>query len=410
MFTKTKKIQEKNNDLKNNHYFSIPKKIQENINEKWFALYNWIWEQDVKQSIERDFLKLLNKLWTIWAVVLILPTIILLWNKNPLAYPVFFWLLWIINIFFLIYLLIIAIKRSSILRKNAYILITDKAVSINWKIKYIKENKIFSNKNLQQISELFEEELFKESKIKKSKQWFRKQVIDKITSWYWKILNSVSRTSRNNWWWVILLLALYTVYVVSVWLIYFIWIFFIWIFWNLLSYINKQILITTGHEITTINDYFEKIEKNSNNLVKEKNDLTTLLNQASNNNWKDSLLIKINNWIKKINKNASNAVDSSLNLKNVINKSKYKEMFNFSIYNSWIKKQIYIPLSEILKLLEKNLNSLKLNLENIEKEILKTTDESFKWPLVVSKTRTEVQIKNLEKHILWIKHYIDKLK
>ena len=410
MLTKTKTIKEKNNDLKNNHYFSIPKNIQKNINERWFALYNWIWTQDIKQSIERDFLKLLNKLWTIWAIVLILPTIILLWIKSPLAYPVFFWILWIINIIFLIYLLIIAIKRSSILRKNAYVLITDKAVSINGKIKYIKENKIFSNKNLKQISELFEEELFKKSKIEKSKQWFRKQVIDKVKYWYWKIVNSTSSSSRDNWWWLILLLALYTAYVASVWIIYFIWIFFIWIFWNLLSFINKQILLTTGHIITTINDYFEKIENNSNNLVKEKNDLTILLNQASNNNWKDSLLIKINNWIKKINTNASNAIDSSLNLKNVINNSKYKEIFNFSIYNSWIKKQIYIPLSEILNLLEKNLNLLKLNLENIEKEILKITDESLKWPLVTSKTRTEMQIQNLEKHILWIKHYINKLK
>ncbi len=410
MLTKTKKIQEKNNDLKTNHYFSIPEKIQEKISERWFALYNWIWEQDVKQSIERDFLKLLNNLWVAWALILIIPTVILLYMKSPFAYAFFWWILLIINLLFFIYLTFIAIKRSSILRKNSHILITDTAVSINWKIKNIKENKIYSNENLSKISNLFEEPLFSESNIHKSKKWFTKEVMNKLTSWYWKIFKMWSWRSRNSWQLILLLVALYTAYVVSLWLIYFVWIIFIWIFWNILSYINKQILITTGHEITTINNYFEKIEKNSNNLVKEKNELTTLLNQASDNNWKDSLLIKINNWIKKINKNASNAVDSSLNLKDVINKSKYKKMFNFSIYNSWIKKQIYIPLSEILKLLEKNLNSLKLNLENIEKEILKTTDESFKWPLVASKTRTQIQIQNLEKHILWIKHYIDKLK
>jgi hypothetical protein len=53
-------------------------------------------------------------------------------------------------------------------------------------------------------------------------------------------------------------------------------------------------------------------------------------------------------------------------------------MFNFSIYNSWIKKQIYIPLKQILYLLQKNLDKLNENKTNIETEIFKTIDDSFK--------------------------------
>jgi len=44
-------------------------------------------------------------------------------------------------------------------------------------------------------------------------------------------------------------------------------------------------------------------------------------------------------------------------------------MFNFNIYNSWIKKQIYIPLQQISDLLQKNLDELIKNKNNIEKQI-----------------------------------------
>ena len=86
MLTKTKTIVEKWNDLETNHSFSIPENIQKDINEKWFYLYNWIWEQDVKQSIERDFLKLIEKLWTFFSLTLIIPSVILLYVE---AYSVF---------------------------------------------------------------------------------------------------------------------------------------------------------------------------------------------------------------------------------------------------------------------------------------------------------------------------------
>lgn len=60
MSTKTETIKQ-NNDLDANHYFVIPKNIQKDIQNKGFYLYEWIGEQDVKQSIERDFLKMIKK-------------------------------------------------------------------------------------------------------------------------------------------------------------------------------------------------------------------------------------------------------------------------------------------------------------------------------------------------------------
>ncbi len=410
MLTKTRKIRQEKNDLETNHSFSIPKKIQEKINERWFAIYNWIWEQDVKQSIERDFLKVLNNFWIAGALLLIAPTVILISMKEPGAY-LFFWMaLLVINTLFFIYLSFLAIKRSSILRKNSQILITDKAVSINWKIKAIKENKIYSNQNLNHIATLFEEPLFWESNIAKSKKWFTKEVIDKLTSGYEKIFKMWSWRSKNSWQLVLLLLWLYTAYALSLWLIYFVWIIFIWIFWNILTYINKQILLSTGHEITTINNHFENIDKYSERLIKEKEILSNLLSKAIKNDWKDSLLLEINSWIKKINNNASLAVNNSLELKHRIQKSKYKKMFNFSIYNSWIKKQIITPLEQIKDLLNSNLLKLKETLKQITNQIKETKDNSLSWPLTANKLRIEKKIVDIEKHMKAMDIYINKLR
>jgi len=409
MLTKTKTIHEKRNDLETNHSFSIPENIKKDINEKWFHLYEWIWEQDVKQSIERDFLKLITKLWTFFSLTLIIPSIILLYIEAYLIFNFyFFWLLWIINIFLTIYLVWISIKRSNILKDNNQVLITDTSVSINWKIKKLESNKITSNYNLNNISNIFEEKLFWESHIHKSKKSFKDQVVKQITNWYAKIW---SMWRWRNWAQLMLLLwALYSVYALSLWFIYLFWIFFIWIFWNILSVINKKLLLISWHEITTINNYFENIDKDSKSLIIEKETLTTLLNQAMESNWKDSLLIKINSWIKDINKNASDAVNTSIKLRKKIESSKYHEMFNFSIYNSWIKKQIYIPLQQISDLLNVNLEKLKKNKETIEKQILETTDQSLQWPLFASKTRTIMRIEDVEKHINSINVYIEKLK
>lgn len=411
MFTKTNTYSNEKNDLEINHFFSIPENIQNNINDRWFHLYEWIWSQDVKASIERDFLKYIKKLWVIFAVLLIIPSAILFMAKDITLFIIFFvWFLWIINFIFILILTILAIKRSSILRKNAYVLITDTSISINWKIEKLNNYNINNDNKILKISELFEEELFKESNIEKTKKSFFKQVMDNIWEWYSFIFRIWKWNNKNSWQLVLLLLALYTVYALSLWLIYFVWIIFVWFFGNILSAINKKILLIKWHKITSINKHFEDIDTYSKSLVKEKNELTTLLNNAISNDWKDWLLTHINTWLENINQNADKSINTNIKLKEEINNSEYKEMFNFSIYNSWIKRQILTPLEQISELLSKNLNILSNRKQSIEKQILETTDPSLKWPLVASKTRVEMKIVEIQKHLEKINIYIDKLK
>lgn len=414
MLTKTKTYWEiDRNDLEINHSFTIPENIQNTINDRWFYMYQWIWANDVKASIERDFLKYIEKYWTIIAVLFVIPCALLFFAWNTILFIFFvIWFLLIINFIFIFILWILAIKRSSILRKNAYVLLTDSSVSLNWKIEKFKNNKLINWDNkIQEITNLFEEEIFKESNIEKTKKWFLKQVMDSFWKWYstifrlWKNSNS-----KNSWQLILVLIALYTVYALSLGIIYFFWIFFIWIFWIILNIINKKILLISGHKITSINQNFEYIDEYSNKLIIEKDNLWIQLKEAINNDWKDWLLTKINSWLENINKYADNSIKTNLKLKQEIIDSQYKDMFNFSIYNWWIKKQILTPLVQIFELLEKNLNILNENKISITRQIKDTTDPSLSGPLVASKTRIEMKIEELEKHKSMIKIYIDKLK
>ncbi|MDP2090749.1 MAG: hypothetical protein Q8K30_04070 [Candidatus Gracilibacteria bacterium] len=411
MFTKTNTYSNEKNDLEINHFFSIPENIQNNINDRGFHLYEWIGSQDVKASIERDFLKYIKKLGVIFAVLLIIPSAILFMAKDITLFIIFFvGFLGIINFIFILILTILAIKRSSILRKNAYVLITDTSISINGKIEKLNNYNINNDNKILKISELFEEELFKESNIEKTKKSFFKQVMDNIGEGYSFIFRIGKGNNKNSGQLVLLLLALYTVYALSLGLIYFVGIIFVWFFGNILSAINKKILLIKGHKITSINKHFEDIDTYSKSLVKEKNELTTLLNNAISNDWKDGLLTHINTGLENINQNADKSINTNIKLKEEINNSEYKEMFNFSIYNSWIKRQILTPLEQISELLSKNLNILSNRKQSIEKQILETTDPSLKGPLVASKTRVEMKIVEIQKHLEKINIYIDKLK
>jgi hypothetical protein len=410
MLTKTKTINEEKNDLNTNHSFSIPENIKKDISEKWFYMYNWIWEKDVKQSIERDFLKIIKSVWPVVSIILLLPaTFLMIAGAIPVWIIYFFSALALINFVLLLYLGVLSIIRSNILRKNAYVLMTDSSISVNWKIKKLNEFDI-NELDIKKISDTFEEDIFNISRIETTKKWFFDQVLWQIWDWYSKIFKFTSWRSKNSWQIMIVWLGLYTVYAFSLWLIYFVWIFFVWIFWNILSVINKKIMLISWHEITSINSNFENIDSSSKNLLKEKNNLSNLLGEAMQNDWKDSLLTKINSWIENINKNASYAVDTSIKLKKKIKESIYKEMFNFWIYNSWIKKEILVPLFQIIALLEKNLNILKEQNISITEQIKVTPDPSLSWPLVASKTRIEMRIVEIEKHISSINGYIEKLR
>jgi len=410
MEVKTKeieKIETKINDLETNHLFTIPNNIEEKINERWFFLYNWIGEKDVKESLERDFLKSIDKFWIAIALLMVIPWFIA-YSSWSIVYILA--LILILNIIFLSYLIFLSIKRSSILRKNAYVVLTNNYISINWNIKKKTDFDKTDFDKINKISTLFEEKIFEESNIKNSKSSLTKKLWEKFTLWFTNILKIWRWNSKNSWQLVLILILLYLVYAFTLLLIYIIWIFLVWIFWIFLNLINKKILLIKWHKITKINSNFENIDLFSNNLSDERTELENLLNEAKNNNWIDSLLTKINSKLELINSNANKAINTNIELKKDIENSNYKEMFDYTTYNSWIKKQIIIPLEQIKALLEKNLEILSNQKKEIQDLLKIETDPRKSWPILASKKRVEMRIEEIQIHIEKMSLFINKLK
>lgn len=400
--TKNKELEEKNLD------FSLPSHIKEEVNNKWFYLYEWISPKDVKMSIERDFLKLLNIIWLPLAIVITLLGVIFL---DSVFIFLFYWqFIFVVFIILLIYLLFSSIRKSYLFSKNAFLVLTDKYLLLNWKISNVENTKEILWKDIVKISKVFEENLFSESRIDKSKNELYKKVLSKLYSWYERIFKIMLKWNNKNMvWFGLLAWIFYTFYAILMCVIYFIWISFVWIVWIFITWINELILYKLWHEFTIINSLFLEIWRSSDNIKNEKDNLLNNLENAKKNEWKDWLLTNINDWITKINSSANNAINDSIMLKEKLFKSKHREIFNYWIYNNWIKKQVLEPLKEIYNLVKTNLDILVQTTDTVGKQILQTSDDSYKWVLNAQKVRLEMRIEELKKHLELINVYITKI-
>ena len=99
-----------------------------------------------------------------------------------------------------------------------------------------------------------------------------------------------------------------------------------------------------------------------------------------------------------------------MELKNEITSSRYSDMFQFEVYNGWIKKQISKPLEDILSLLEKNRGILEQSYNNILQQIKETEKVELQAPLKLQNKRVKMQLKELEKYIPMIQESISKLR
>lgn len=413
---------DKQNDLEINHFVKVPDKIEQEVYDKWFYAYNWIWEEDVKNSLERDYLKYLSVLAKVFIVLISIFAVILYISMDTNNANLIFFLLKILfgfivisNIWIIAVIIVKAVSRFKIFFKNAYVILTDTHIYFNGSIKKYSDIWEKDRYFLQEISETFEEPLFETSNLEVSKRKFTDKIFSIVPSQ--DILSSFWKGGRyrggNSWWIVIIILIgylLYFLWIVSVFFLYVISTIFIWIIGRIISSFSRKVLIARWHEITIITSLFEDISKKSLWLVDEKKNLIHFLNEASDNNWQDSLWTKMDKSIENINSYALGATNSSLSLKKAISNSRYKEMFNSGKYNVWIKWQIQEPLEWISKLLASNLESIKNQISAVDYEISRTQDERHIWQLGLAKQRLGMKMWELEKNKEVVDGYVVKLK
>jgi len=313
-----------------------------------------------------------------------------------------------------IYLLFLSINRSRLLSKSAFVVMTDSSISLWGKIHKLSD--ISGMKaDIDKVWETFEEDLFGESRLHKSKKWLTQDVTEQLFGWYKAIFSmaenrSFMRSDRDSAAWMLLIIALYTGYIAIMACVYFIGVLFLLLLWKLITRLNTWYLLKRWASVIKINKLFWDIDVSSDEIQWKKQALKTLLLRARENDWKDGLLLDINAGIESINDTAQNTVVQVLELKNAITSSRYSDMFRFEVYNTWIKKQISTPLKEILSLLESSRDTLILTQENINTQIKNTKKAELQWPLKLQLTRIEMQIQETENFIPKLQNSIDSLR
>lgn len=386
--------------------YKIPENIQKEINEKWFFVYNWIDEQEIKTSIQIDFLEKLY-----YASLPILIIFGAIWffvqSSSKLLILTIWWLIGFLSIIMIIYLIIISIKITLKAWKISHLIITNKYFSINKKILELQDwNKIILDKESQKIWETFDEELFKNSELKEKKDLVFKSLIKKSEENFYTILKFAEDIDKRL---VSLVYIIFGAFWVASFIIYIVWIFFAAILWIFINFAIRKYLIFKWNKILKINEDFKEIEKFSLNLINEKEILQKNLFEASENEWKDGLLLKINSWIEKVNKNANNSVNKNLELIKELKTSDFDKIFDYNLYNYWLKKQISTPIIWIIELLEKNIKVLDNQIFENEKIVQNTENINNQNQIIFSIERLKSRKNEIEKHIFTMKSYLEKL-
>ena len=260
--------------------YKIPENIQKEINEKWFFVYNWIDEKEIKTSIQIDFLEKLY-----YASLPILIIFGAIWffvqSSSKLLILTIWWLIGFLSIIMIIYLIIISIKITLKAWKISHLIITNKYFSINKKILELQDwNKIILDKETQKIWETFHEELFKNSELKEKKDLVFKSLIKKSEENFYTILKFAEDIDKRL---ASLVYIIFGAFWVASFLIYIVWIFFAAILWIFINFTIRKYLIFKWNKILKINEDFKEIEKFSLNLINEKEILQKNLFEASEN-------------------------------------------------------------------------------------------------------------------------------
>lgn len=379
----------------------IPENILQETNEKWFFVYNWIDEKEIKTSIELDFLKKMSYLWPIWLFLAVLWYIFLniFWVLIAIA---------LFSILMVIYITFSSISKTLKASKISHLVITNKYFLVNKKVWKISENSIILDKESQKIWEIFQENLFLNSDLKNQKNSAQKNITSLVKKWF-DFIGNLNSSWRDSAQLKMILIVIFIVFLITMWILYFAWILITAIFWIFINFLVKKYLIWKWHLVLAINEDFKEIEKFSEKLKNEKNLLENNLKEASKNNWQDWLLLKINSWIENVNKNAKNAMEKNLELVEKMKNSEYNDIFDYILYNSWLKKQIATPIKWIIEMLQENIFLIEKEIENTEKTLEKTDDEKLKWHLEVSKNKLLMKKDEIEKHLLAMKWYLLKL-
>ena len=384
--------------------------ISKTVKERGFYLYEWISSDELRMTLERDYLNIVR-----WASIPLAVICAIAGFIGFAGWPIgtILAVLGVLGIFYLIVGLILSIQffyRSYLYTRGANVVITDDYF-VSWANIMEQWDKKAVQKNFEKFEKIFDEPFLGESKLAEKKAIAKTELFDNLKNiayGWWKILQWVWR-SRDSWWIVVVILVAGFLYAAMMGLVYFIGIFFIAFFGRIFSWFAHQYLIAmsnTEHKIQTL---FSDIQDSSDRLNTSKKDTVSLLSDASKNEWKENLSARLGESFELINTIANNTTDKSIKLRKILESSKYKDIFNFVKYGNWVKKQILEPIEEILLLLNKNSDTLRNTIFSLDSQIATTTDPSLQKPLILQQDRLKMQVESFQRNINLLNSYREKL-
>jgi hypothetical protein len=387
-----------------------PEFIEQQVDERGFYLYEWISPDELRMSVQADYLSIIRTASTPLAVVTLIAGFI---GFSAGIVGIILAVLGVLGIFYTIVLTILIAKmlrKSYLYTRGGNVVITDNHYVSNGEVversDFSKQKEAFS-----ELEKTFREPLLEPSGLAEHVAMEKRSLIEhmgNIASGWGSLVQNLGR-SRDTAGIVMVLMIAGVLYGGMMALVYFLGVFFVSVMARVFSWIAHRALLAvnnTEHEIQT---RFQSITRASIALKSEQKKSVSLLTDAGRGEWTDKLSSRLRDSFTVISEMAGEATDQTVELRDILEKSKYKDIFNFVKYGNWVQWQVYSPIEEILLLLTKNRDTINKTLEELDTQIKENTDPSFQKPLILQKKRFEIQIESITPMIEMLEGYKMKL-
>ncbi len=380
--------------------------IAKQVDERGFYLYEWISSDELRITLERDYLTIVR-----WASIPLAVITAIAGFIGFAGWPIGTILaaLMVLGIFYFFVAIVLSVKfmyYSYLYTRGANVVMTDHHY-VSWG--HIIENTDIDNIKsiLSRYEKAFDEPFMWESRLEEKKRIAKTELFDnlkEIAWWWWKLLQKAWR-SRDSWGLVIALLIAGFLYTAMMWIVYFVGIFFISLFGRIFAWLAHRYLLATSNVEHKIQTLFTNIHESSINLHETKNSSISLLTEAWANEWAKSLSSRLEESFELMDNHVRLASNDAVELRKLLESSRYKDIFNFVKYWNWIRKQILAPIEEIYLLLQEHHNRLESTISSLDRQIATTPEPSLQKPLLLQHERIVVQLESIDRIMQMLEGY-----
>lgn len=123
------------------------------------------------------------------------------------------------------------------------------------------------------------------------------------------------------------------------------------------------------------------------------------LSNAQTNKWSDNLSGNIADSIIDVNTYANMSVQKTLLLRRLLESSSYSKIFNFPLFESWIRDRVLQPINEIIILLENNQEILQKMISEANVTAQNIDSNTGKNAIQLANDRLALQLENIDKQL-----------